>query len=295
VRFALSVLGRPFAPSVANASDGVGSLFPDLTHTSLVYRKRPLTVSPASGSAEVGSRLTFTAAPTDGMGARGGPYVWSVNDIDGGSAAFGTVTPGETPLSATFQAPASAPSPATVRVCVHRTTLVDGVVISLADKGCASLAVFGNFVGDWSGTIRYLELTPQPVTLNVTSQTGSSASGELFVATAENPIPYNSTSHFTGTVDGNILSFTMPQFVENGGGAVVSLTISGTRPNESLTGTMAELFSGALGRTFSASLSRVPIIGLRAPVSKPSLSVSASPKASLSTSASGSAFGVRTP
>jgi hypothetical protein len=283
---ALKVLASPFAPKVANAADGVGSLFADLTHASLVYRTRPLTVSPASATVTVGGSQGFTAAPTDEGTARSGAYVWSVNGMDVGSEGFsptyGTLLIGDE-RAATFTAPAAVPAPATFNVCVRRQA-------APADRGCSAVTVQGNFVGNWSGTIFYQDLTPQPITLNVTSQTASSASGELFIATADDPTPYNTTSHFTGVVDGNNLSFTMTQFTANSG-AVVNLTKSG----DGLSGTMAELFQGELGRVFTANLSRSVIITMRATATRPSLSVSASPNASASTSASGPAFGTRAP
>jgi hypothetical protein len=286
MRFALSVLARPFTPRVAYAFDGVGSLFADLTHASLVYRKRPLTVTPSSVTMTVGGSQGFTATPTDGEPARGGQYVWSVNGMDVGSdgfsPTFGTLIVGDD-RAATFTAPAAVPAPGTFNVCVRRQA-------APADRGCSAVTVQGNFVGNWSGTIFYQDITPQPVTLNVTSQTASSASGELFIATADDPTPYNTTSHFTGVVDGNNLSFTMTQFTPNGG-AVVNLTRSG----DGLSGTMAELFSGELGRVFTANLSRSVVITMRAAATRPSLSVSASPNASTSTSASGPAFGTRAP
>jgi hypothetical protein len=137
VRFALSVLARPFAPNVANASDGVGSLFADLTHASLVYRKRPLTVTPSSATVTTGGSQGFTAAPADGEPARGGQYVWSVNGMDVGSDAFspifGTLSVGGD-RAATFTAPAVLPTPATFDVCVRRAT-------APADKGCAPVTI----------------------------------------------------------------------------------------------------------------------------------------------------------
>jgi hypothetical protein len=285
---ALKVLASPFAPKVANAADGVGSLFADLTHVSLVYRVRPLTVSPASATVIVGGSQGLTAAPTDERAARSGPYVWSINGVDVGSDGFsstyGTLVVSDE-RAATFTAPAAVPAPATFDVCVRRQA-------APADRGCSAVTVQGNFVGNWVGTIVYQDVTPQPVTLNVTSQSANSASGELFIATATDPTPYNTTSHFTGVVDGDNLSFTMPQFTENSG-AVVNVTRSGSGANEQLSGTMSELFAGQLGRTFSASLSRAVVIGFRAG-SRPTLSQSAEPNAS-SSATSSTPFGVRTP
>jgi hypothetical protein len=139
VRFALSVLASPFAPKVANAADGVGSLFGDLTHASLVYRKRPLTVSPASATVMTGASTVMTGASQTftATGPRPGPFTWSVNGIDvlsGVAMAYGKLTIAENGLSAVYTAPGAVPTLATFDVCIQRS-------VARADKGCGSVTV----------------------------------------------------------------------------------------------------------------------------------------------------------
>jgi hypothetical protein len=286
MRGAFATLARPFLPRVANASDGVGSLFGDLTHVSLVYRTRPLSVSPSSATLSEGGSQAFTASPADEGVARSGPYVWSVNGVDvvgDVSTAYGTLTAASDGLSASYAAPGVVPDAGTFEVCVRRAA-------APADRGCASVTIVGSFIGSWRGTIQYGTLTPQPVSMTVSSQTGASASGDLFVYYNDNTPAYNDLSAFTGVVSGSNLSFLIPGFVGSTG-AGVNLTKSG----DALDGTMAEV----PGRTFTAHFQRVPSYAL-IPSRTPTLSRSASPSVSTSVSTSvsvseGAAFGKQTP
>ena len=62
-----------------------------------------------------------------------GPYVWSVNGVDGGDEAFGIITTNDD-FSADYTAPPSVPTPATFDVCARR-------VASPANTACASVTI----------------------------------------------------------------------------------------------------------------------------------------------------------
>jgi hypothetical protein len=173
VRFALSQLARPFTPRVAYAFDGVGSLFADLTHVSLVYRKRPLTVSPSSAAIPTGGSQQFTATPTDGGTARGGTYVWSLDIPDNGEGLPGTLSASDSRTS-TFTAPAAVPFPAAFNVCVHRAT-------APADKGCASVSIFASIVTGVSTTVDQpnVNLCDGFITLTFTGTITANAAGDV--------------------------------------------------------------------------------------------------------------------
>jgi hypothetical protein len=249
---ALKVLASPFAPRVANASDGVGSLFRDMTHASLVYRTRPLNVSPASATVTVGQSQGFTAAPADGQPARDGPYVWSVNGVDVGTEGFpstyGTLSVSDE-RAATFTAPAAVPALATFNVCVRRQA-------APADRGCSAITVQGNFVGVWNGL---LTTSNQPVTVIVDQQSAGTVSGDYRVAFSGGSVSYNNEHAFTGTYAGATMSFTLTPFVSVDH-ATVTLTLSGNN----LTGTHVDYYGEGGSATFNASLSRgtVPTVEL---------------------------------
>ena len=62
-----------------------------------------------------------------------GPYTWSVNGTNGGSATFGLITT-NTDYSAEYTAPSSVPTPATFDVCALRAA-------SPTNKACASMTI----------------------------------------------------------------------------------------------------------------------------------------------------------
>lgn len=67
-----------------------------------------VTIAPDSATLVVGGTQQFAAAGSPG------PYIWSVQDIDGGSASVGMVDG-----TGLYQAPQSLPDPSTVSVCVR--------------------------------------------------------------------------------------------------------------------------------------------------------------------------------
>ncbi len=58
-----------------------------------------------------------------------GPYLWSVNGIDGGNSTFGTIS-----ATGFYTAPDAVPTPATFEVCARR-------VAAPADRGCATVTI----------------------------------------------------------------------------------------------------------------------------------------------------------
>jgi hypothetical protein len=58
-----------------------------------------------------------------------GPYIWSVNEVDGGNSTFGTIT-----TNGLYTAPAAVPTPATFNVCARRQA-------APGEKACASVTI----------------------------------------------------------------------------------------------------------------------------------------------------------
>jgi hypothetical protein len=62
-----------------------------------------------------------------------GPYIWSVNGIDGGNATFGTIA-ANPDFTADYTAPAAVPTPATFNVCARRQA-------NPSNSACASVTI----------------------------------------------------------------------------------------------------------------------------------------------------------
>ena len=63
-----------------------------------------------------------------------GPYIWSVNGVDGGNSTFGTITQSEAVNTANYRAPGSVPSPSSFPVCARRQ-------VAPAEQGCATVTI----------------------------------------------------------------------------------------------------------------------------------------------------------
>jgi hypothetical protein len=114
-----------------------------------------------------------------------GPYIWSVNGVDGGNSTFGVIVVAEDdPSSADYTAPRTVPSPATFDVCARRQASPSNmacasVTIQPVPSAGADVLVFNdinffdaNPVGDANNQRMYLNLVSFVGTGPRASQTG---------------------------------------------------------------------------------------------------------------------------
>ena len=79
---------------------------------SSIHRKRPVAVTPSGPSVRANGTQAFTATVAKETNPT---VIWTVNDIANGNAMVGTIT-STGPLTATYTAPSSLPSPNTVTI-----------------------------------------------------------------------------------------------------------------------------------------------------------------------------------